>query len=339
MARSNQRFFVTIVLISLTIVSLVVARLSPVSLHDFVRGYATFVTIFLGIFIEALPFLLLGTLASGLVEEFVNRETLGRLVPRNLLGRTLVGALMGLAFPVCECGVVPLTRRLFRKGLPLPVGVAFLLAAPIINPVVIASTFAAFGWGPIMLGRVTLALVIATVVGLIFGLAPHPLRLLRFSARPTIEGGDASVSLDGASLRPSLSIRLTQALTVAGEEFFEMGRLLVLGSLLAAGMQTVVSQPTLLAVGGGALSSVIVMLSLAAVLSVCSTVDAFLALAFTNTFTAGSILGFLVLGPMVDIKSVLLFLTVFRRRTTLYLVLLPLMMTLLIGVYLNLNLR
>ena len=117
-----------------------------------------------------------------------------------------------------------------------------------------------------------------------------------------------------------------------------MGRLLVLGSLLAAGMQTVVSQPTLLAIGSGALFSVVVMLSLAFVLSICSTVDAFLALAFASTFTTGSILGFLVLGPMVDIKSVLMFLSVFRRRTALYLVLLPLMMTLLIGVYLNLNL-
>jgi uncharacterized membrane protein YraQ (UPF0718 family) len=297
----------------------------------------TFVTVFLGIFIEALPFLLLGTLASGLVEEFVGQETMSRLAPRNRLRAALTGALMGLAFPVCECGVVPLTRRLLRKGLPLPVGVSFLLAAPVINPVVILSTFAAFGWGPVLLGRVFLTLLIALSVGLIFGLAPRPLQLLQLSAWPTVSGGDGSTRSGAAAIRASLSLRLTRSLAVAADEFFEMGRYLVLGSLLSAAMQTVVPQPTLLSIGSGALSSVVAMLALAFVLSVCSTVDAFLALAFVNTFTTGSILGFLVFGPMVDVKSVLMFLSVFRRRVALYLVLLPLMMSLLMAVYFNLN--
>jgi uncharacterized membrane protein YraQ (UPF0718 family) len=298
----------------------------------------TFVTVFLGIFIEALPFLLLGTLASGLVEEFVGRETLGRLVPRNRWGGALTGALMGLVFPVCECGVVPLTRRLYRKGLPLSVGVAFLLAAPVINPVVIASTYAAFGWGVVLLGRIAFTLLIALAVSLIFGLAPRPLQLLQFSAWPAVSGGDGSTSSEAVP-RPPLPARLTHALAVAADEFFEMGRYLVLGSLLSAAMQTLIPQPALLSIGRGALSSVVAMLALAFVLSVCSTVDAFLALAFVNTFTTGSVLGFLVFGPMVDVKSVLMFLGVFRRRVALYLVLLPLMMSLLIAVYLNLNVR
>jgi uncharacterized membrane protein YraQ (UPF0718 family) len=330
---------------------LLLQGLAPAVLRGAVRGYRTFVTVFVGIFIEALPFLLLGTLASGLVEEFVSQEALSRWVPRHRLGGALTGALMGLAFPVCECGVVPLTRRLYRKGLPLPVGVAFLLAAPVINPVVIASTYAAFGWGPVLLGRIAFTLLIALTVGLIFGLAPHPLHLLQFSAQPAVSGGAGSVQRSerdpagtshlnpqsqaqssAVAIRTSISTRLTRALAMAADEFFEMGRYLVLGSLLAAGMQTVIPQSGLLAIGGGALSSVIAMLALAFVLSVCSTVDAFLALAFVNTFTTGSILGFLVFGPMVDVKSVLMFLSVFRRRVALYLVLLPLMMSLFISV-------
>jgi uncharacterized membrane protein YraQ (UPF0718 family) len=137
--------------------------------------------------------------------------------------------------------------------------------------------------------------------------------------------------------RPSLSSRLLRAFSIDGDEFFEMGRYLVIGCLLAAGMQTFIPQSALLSIGGGALSSVVAMLILAFVLSICSTVDAFFALAFVNTFTAGSILAFLVFGPMVDIKSVVMFSTVFRPRTVLYLVLLPLMMALFIGVFLNLN--
>src|ERR1700674_2541199 len=110
----------------------------------------TFSTRFLGIFIEALSFLLLGTLISGLIGVFVNKEDMTRLVPRNVIAATLVGSVLGFLFPVCECGVVPVTRRLYQKGLPVSVGITFLLAAPVMNPIVIASTYAAFGFGPIL---------------------------------------------------------------------------------------------------------------------------------------------------------------------------------------------
>src|SRR5687767_13132719 len=120
-----------------------------------------FATRFLGIFIEAAPFLLLGTLASGLIEAFVRREDITRILPRNPIAATVVGAMMGFLFPVCECGVVPVTRRLFNKGLPMSVGIAFLLSAPVMNPVVLASTYAAFGWGPILYGRYIITIVVA----------------------------------------------------------------------------------------------------------------------------------------------------------------------------------
>jgi uncharacterized membrane protein YraQ (UPF0718 family) len=344
---SRRLLFIGLPLLAL---GLFFAGNSAATLREVAGSYRAFVTVFLGIFIEALPFLLLGTLASGLVEEFVSREALSRLSLRNRLGNVLLGALMGLAFPVCECGVVPLTRRLFRKGLPLPAGVAFLLAAPVINPVVIASTFAAFGWGAVFVGRIFFTLLIAMGVGLVFSLAPQPARLLQpdtwlampGNAHPAcqpVKAVPVGATLSGeVTVRPSVPVRLTRSLALAADEFFEMGRYLVLGSLLAASMQTVVPQSALLTIGGGALSSVVAMLTLAFVLSVCSTVDAFLALAFVNTFTSGSILGFLVFGPMVDVKSVLMFVSVFRRRVALYLVLLPLLMALLMAVYLNLNL-
>jgi uncharacterized membrane protein YraQ (UPF0718 family) len=143
----------------------------------------TLVTIFLGIFIEAVPFLLLGTLASGTVEVLVRRERLARLIPSNPVLSPMVGVALGLAFPVCECGAVPLTRRLFQKGLPLSAGVAFLLAAPVINPIVIASTWAAFGNGVIFWGRIGLTAVIAALVGLLFALAPSSQKVLRPAAR------------------------------------------------------------------------------------------------------------------------------------------------------------
>ena len=125
---------------------------------DFIVTIEVFATRFLGIFIEAVPFLLLGSLTSGLIESFVKSDDIVRLMPRNRLGAALGGAFLGLAFPVCECGVVPVTRRLFSKGMPLPMGVAFLLAAPFMNPIVFASTYIAFGFGPVFIGRVLLSL-------------------------------------------------------------------------------------------------------------------------------------------------------------------------------------
>jgi uncharacterized membrane protein YraQ (UPF0718 family) len=291
-----------------------------------------FVTIFLGIFIEAVPFLLAGTLVSGFLDVFVSREQLRRFIPGRGVKTVAAGVLLGLFFPVCECGVVPVTRRLFQKGVPLSAGITFLLAAPVMNPVVIVSTWAAFGFGRILVGRVFLAMGIAGLVGLLFSLHPRPEETMVTSGNPS----HACVIPD--RLTPGLRVRLYHALLIAGQEFFEMGRYLVVGALLAAAMQTIVPQAAILRIGQGPISSVVMMLILAFVLSVCSTVDAFLALAFAGNFTTASLLAFLVFGPMVDLKSTLMFLGVFKRRIVAYLILLPLQLVFLLAVFANLNL-
>jgi hypothetical protein len=294
----------------------------------------TFVTIFLSIFIEAAPFLLAGSLVSGFIAVFVDQKLLDRFVPRQPLLAALAGASLGLFFPVCECGVVPVTRRLYQKGLPISMGIAFLLSAPVINPVVFASTFAAFGWGPILWGRFGLSFLIAALVGFLFYLAQPKEVLL-----PETAEDHASCHHDHPVPSTRRSHLFWTALATGGDDFLDMARYLIAGSLLAAGMQTLVPQSALLGLGAGPVSSVLAMMILAFVLSVCSTVDAFLALAFVNTFTPASILAFLVFGPMVDIKSSLMFLGVFRRRAVLYLILLPLMLTMTIAIFLNLNVQ
>ena len=291
---------------------------------------SVFATVFLGIFIEAVPFLFLGTLASGLVEVFVQREVLLRLLPSGTFAGALTGSLLGMVFPVCECGVIPLARRLIRKGVRLPVGIAFMLAAPVVNPVVIASTIAAFGLGPMALWRFALSGLIALAVGLVFSVERQPQRLLQVAP---IQGG-----MDAPLLRKPLRARVQHSLQIAAEEFFEMGRFLILGAALAALMQALVPQSLLLGLGSGPVLSVLVLMLLAVVLSICSTVDSFVALAFARAFTGGSVLAFLVFGPMVDIKSTLLYLNVFRRRTVLYILLLTFMLTLVGAVFVNLYL-
>ena len=306
--------------------------------------FQTFVTIFLSLFIEAAPFLIAGSIVSGFIAVYVDQGMVERFIPNQPLLAALAGAGLGFIFPVCECGVVPVTRRLYGKGLPLPVGIAFLLAAPVINPVVIFSTYAAFGWGPVLWGRAVFSMLVAFSVGLIFHLA-RPREILLPETLVVSDGRDDSYNHEqsdeydhdrnhdhdhGGARRG-----VWQALVMAGDDFLDMGRYLIAGAILAAAMQTVVPQSTLLTVGQGPIISVFVMMALAYILSVCSTVDAFIALAFSNAFTTGSLFGFLVFGPMVDIKSSLLFLGVFRRRTVLYLILLPLALVAVIGVFWN----
>ncbi len=296
---------------------------------DYALVLGVFATRFLGIFVEAAPFLLLGSITAGLIEAFVKADDIYRLVPRNRLAATVMGAFLGLAFPVCECGVVPVTRRLFNKGLPVSLGVAFLLGAPFMNPIVFASTYIAFGFGPVFIGRIVITILVAVIVGLVIGtFAKTGAALL-----PLSQQQDHPHDHHPA---PTARGKLLQALQIAADEFFEMGRFLILGSALAALMQTLVPQESLLALGTGPVLSVLFMQVLAYILSVCSTVDSFLALAFVNTFTTGAIVSFLSFGPMVDIKSTLMFTGVFQKRIVLYLILLPFMLNLLAGVLLNL---
>jgi uncharacterized membrane protein YraQ (UPF0718 family) len=252
---------------------------------------------------------------------------MARLIPKRSSAAAVTGALMGLVFPVCECGVIPLTRRLFHKGLPLSAGVAFLLAAPVLNPIVMISTAAAFGWGPMLLWRVVFTFLIAVVIGFVFSFEKNPTNVLL--------GGVALIHEHEQKTDSSFIQKIRQALVICADEFFEMGRYLIIGALLAALLQTFIAQKSLLSVGSGPVLSVLVMQLLAVILSICSTVDAFVALGFAGAFSFGSILAFLVFGPMVDIKSIFMYLQVFRRSSVVYLVILPLLMSLLAGILFN----
>jgi len=169
----------------------------------------------------------------------------------------------------------------------------------------------------------------AVVVGLVFAVEWEPSNVLR----PVFMALDEHDHSHGET--KSFFDKIQEALLICADEFCEMGRFLVVGAMLAAGLQTFISQASLLAIGSGPILSVLVMLALAIILSICSTVDAFVALGFAGAFSFGSILSFLVFGPMVDIKSTLMYLQVFRRKPVAYLVLIPFLMSLLAGIAFN----
>jgi hypothetical protein len=174
-----------------------------------------------------------------------------------------------------------------------------------------------------LIGRLGIGFLIAFAIGALFHFA-RPEEVLR--SDPVICHDHCHTHCEHEE---GGGTRIWDALATAGDDFLEMVRYLIIGSTLAAGMQTVIPQSTLIGLANSPLQSILVMVTLAFVLSVCSTVDAFLALAFSNSFPPAAILAFLVFGPMVDVKSALMFSGVYRRRPVIYLILLPLTMSIL----------
>ncbi|RPK13212.1 hypothetical protein EH2_04086 [Bacillus subtilis] len=261
-------------------------------------------SIFISILIEAIPFILIGVILSGIIQMFVSEEMIARIMPKNRFLAVLFGALAGVLFPACECGIIPITRRLLLKGVPLHAGVAFMLTAPIINPIVLFSTYIAFGnrWS-VVFYRGGLALAVSLIIGVILSYQFKDNQLLK----PDEPGHHHHH-------HGTLLQKLGGTLRHAINEFFSVGKYLIIGAFIAAAMQTYVKTSTLLAIGQNDVSSSLVMMGLAFVLSLCSEVDAFIASSFSSTFSLGSLIAFLVFGAMVDIKNLLMMLAAFKKR-------------------------
>ncbi len=338
-------------------------------------------TLFLSLMVEAIPFLLLGVFFSGVLTFFITERQLLRWIPKNPLLGALFGSCVGFLFPVCECGNVPVARRLLTQGAPPSVAIGFLLAAPTINPIVFWATWTAFRDQPeIVFLRIGLSLLIATVIGWIFSVQKDLTPFLRPSLAATLNArkgrsaqgssGSSNISIletrqnpflqsgtfflgqsaqalptdDAAAMQAVMMdlvkqpIVLKIKLLIEGmvQELRELSGVLILGSLIAAVLQTFVPREVILSLGQDPVTSIVAMMLLAAIVSICSTVDSFFALSFASTFTTGSLVSFLVFGPMIDLKAFGLLLTIFKPRAICYLFGIASLMTFLSALILNL---
>jgi uncharacterized membrane protein YraQ (UPF0718 family) len=307
---------VTAALVAVLVTVLLVGRIGLGN----VPAAGTFVLIFTSLVVEALPFVLMGALASAAIEVYVPPSWFDKVARLPLPFQLPTAALGGLAFPVCECGSVPVARRLISKGVHPAAGLTFMLASPILNPIVLASTWVAYsgrGVAPQMVaGRAGLGLILALTAGWAIGTD---------KARELLRPRPGEEELEPVSLRPQA--RFSEFSGHLASDFFFMGRFVVLGGAIAALMQTAIPQSI---VGGLAQTPVIGALSLmglAFVLSLCSEADAFVAVSFVQ-FPLGSQLAFLVFGPVVDAKLAMLYGATFRKRFVLRLVAVALPVTL-----------
>ncbi|OPA81538.1 hypothetical protein BVG16_02600 [Paenibacillus selenitireducens] len=269
------------------------------------------------ILLDAIPFILLGVIMSSLMQMFISEAWIRKMTPKNPLLGILFAFLLSLLFPVCECGMIPVVRRLIAKGMPLYIGVVFILVGPIVNPVVFAATYTAFRSQPEMVySRMGLALFVGLCIGLYvyYFVRKNP---MKNSAATLYATTSPEVSHTHVQGNKWLSV-----MEHAGSEFFDMGKYLIFGAVVTASIQALVPRDELLAIGQGGASSHVFMMGLAFVLSLCSTSDTFVASSFAGTFSAGSLLTFMVFGPMLDFKSTLMLLSVFRWRFVLILALL-----------------
>lgn len=277
-----------------------------------------FSSITIAIVLEALPFLALGALISGILEVYFPADRLLRVIPQNVGAGIALGLGAGLLIPTCECGVVPVVRRLIGKGVPPYIAVTYMLSAPVLNPVVLASTYLAFQQNIYMvLGRAGGAALIASLIGL--------------SLRRSDEGsilktphshGDECCCHDhhhGHSVMnfhpeglsfpvagDSPLVKMVSVFTHGAHEFLDMGKYLILGAFAASFFKTFTPPEVITYLGGNLILSIVGLMALAVLLSVCSEADAFVAASFIS-FPQAAQLAFVTLGPMVDLKLIGMF--------------------------------
>ena len=302
--------------------------------------FSDFAFSFLSILFEGVPFLLLGALISGLVEVFLPPQMLTRLLPKNPTAAVLLSGLLGGVFPMCECGAVVVIRRFLAKGLPVSCAVTYMLAAPIVSPLVALSTFAAFRaqnpWVMTSL-RLVLGYAIAVGAGLIvrrFPLAsvlqPGVIDALPESttASPSRQGVDSvdAVELAGGAAARRTGLRvsaspgtsepvsgLVRVIRATASDFLDVALFFVIGAAVAAVVNTAVDQGVIQPLAKNSLAAILIMMGLAGAMALCSSTDAFIAATFTAfPFTAK--LAFLVFGPVFDVKLFFLYALVFRRK-------------------------
>lgn len=299
-------------------------ELGPVGLPDALQDL---LTLAYSVIIESLPFVLLGIGLSIVVQLWIPERWILRALPRNPVLRRMALSCLGAFLPVCECGNLPLARGLIVKGFTVSEAMTFLLAAPIVNPITIITTHQAFGFDDgILVARLLGGFAIANLIGWVFSRHPDQDSLLTrtFAAECAVADSEAPPQ---PRWRESVELFTREAGVIMPALF--------VGAVIAGLVQVAVPRSVLTELGSNPLWSILAMMVLAFVISVCSSVDAFFILPFAGTFMPGSIVTFLVFGPIIDIKMLTMMRTTFTTRTLLQLTALVALLAAAIGLLVN----
>ncbi|MEH7482127.1 permease [Neobacillus drentensis] len=269
--------------------------------------WRTVFVVFLGILLEALPFIVIGALMASVIQIFITEEIIQRFIPKRPIP-AMITALIGAAIlPVCECAIIPVVRRLIQKGMPVHAGTVLLIGAPILNFVVFGSTFYAFQRQPeIFYGRFILCVMTALIAGTVIYVSFNKTNILKFNTE--------DLTLQGPLNQNRGASKLKGVLHHTCQEFFAVSKVFIIGAFLAGIAQVYVQQSMLIETAKEPVNSTIMMMAFAFILSLCSEADAFVAASLGHVFLPGAILGFLVYGPILDLKNVFVMLSSFKVR-------------------------
>lgn len=274
-------------------------------LHQLPSSVLQWMAIFISIIIEALPFVFIGTLLSGFIEVYLTPEKVAKYLPKQKFLRIIFGTFIGFIFPSCECGIIPIIDRFMEKRVPSYTAIPFLATAPIINPIVLFATYSAFGNSWRFLGlRLLGSIIVAMVLGIMLG----------FVVDSDIVKSNAKINHVHDYSHYSQPKKIFYALSHAIDEFFDTGRYLVFGSLIASAMQIYIPTRILTTFGHNPLTAILIMMLLAFILSLCSEADAFIGASLLSSFGLAPVVAFLLIGPMIDIKNLFMMLNSFKKR-------------------------
>lgn len=263
--------------------------------------------IFMSIFFESLPFLLLGSLISAIIETFVSNETITKIIPKDKFLGSIVGVLLGFFLPACDCAVIPVSKRLLKKKVPINVAISFMLASPIINPVVLLSTYYAFyKTNPkIFWYRLLFGILVSLTIGTIMGILYNKKEVIANSSDETCECEHSHHEKEN---------KFTSIIKHTALDFFDVVKYLMFGALIASIVQVVIPRSVITAFNNNNILSIITLMIFAYLISLCSTSDSFVGKSLLSTFTESSIVAYLLLGPMIDIKNTIVLLGNYKKK-------------------------
>lgn len=268
--------------------------------------------IFISIFFESLPFLLLGSFISSIIENYISNETISKLIPKNKILGSIVGVFLGFFIPACDCAVIPVSKRLLKKKVPINVAISFMLSSPIINPVVLLSTYYAFyNTNPsIFWLRLIYGILIALLIGIIMGLIFKDKDVIINS---TDECEEEHCHCHCHEHKKGLKNNILSILKHTAYDMFDVVKFLMFGALLASSVQVLLPRNLLYTFNSNNVLSIIILMLFAYFISLCSTSDSFVGKSLLSSFTQSSIIAYLILGPMVDIKNTFVLLGNYKK--------------------------
>lgn len=300
--------------------------------------------IFISIFFESLPFLLLGAIISSVIETYVSNETIAKIIPKNKVLGSIVGVFLGFFLPACDCAVIPISKRLLKKKVPINVAISFMLASPIINPVVLLSTYNAFYrtnpeifWYRLLFG-IVIALLIGIIMEIVFGKKQVIINGLldedddkchchkhNETMKIDEEFMDLSDEIDNSDFEEchchhdkhvhhSLKNDFLSICKHTAYDFFEVIKFLIFGALIASLVQVLLPRNILMIFNNNQILSIVVMMLFAYLISLCSTSDSFVGKSLLSLFSKSSIMAYLLLGPMIDIKNTFVLLGNYKKN-------------------------